>query len=182
MKIIFYLILVIVILFIKKPVETNDVKVETEVITEVETETETEIETTEIETEKETTITETEESKKVKETGAYGWTTNDYEEFHVALKMIADNYLVNYKLPHYTKWQFNKFDNRRIFAMTDELTFKGDNKKHTVICVFLLSGEVKENGLHEKVMWSFFGTDEKTYYDDGTCKAVFDVFKNFKNN
>lgn len=105
----------------------------------------------------------------------YGWTTNDYEEFYVALKMIADNYLMGYKLPLYNKWQFVKLDDEgRILATTDELTFKDGHEKHTVICVFVLAGEVKENGLHEKVLWNYFATDEKVYYNDGSYDGVFE--------
>lgn len=133
-----------------------------------------EVETTEIiETEK-----EVEEAESMKETNAYGWSTSDYEEFSVALKMIADNYLTGYKLPLYNKWQFAKFDDKgRIFAMTNELTFKGDHEKHLVICVFMLVGEVGENGLHETVAWSYFATDEKVYFDDGSCDEIFDKLK-----
>lgn len=115
-----------------------------------------------------------EDEQEQQETDAYGWTTNDYVEFSVALKLIADNYLTGYKLPLYNKWQFAKFDDEgRIFAMTEELTFKDSHEKHLVICVFSLSGDIGENGLHEKVNWNFFGTDEKTYYDDGSCDEVF---------
>lgn len=190
MKVLLYLFLIIVIIIVgngKSSIKEKDIEViETEVVTEIET---TEVETTiEIETETEseseieettTMIETTEESKEQEvETDGYGWTSSDYEEFAIAVKLIADNYLTGYKLPHYTNWQFNRFDNKgKIFAMTDELTFRGDNEKHTLICVFLLSGDVGENGLHEEVKWSFFGTDERTYYDDGTCKEVFDLLK-----
>lgn len=110
------------------------------------------------------------------ETDSYGWTSDDYTEFEVALNMVADNYLTQFKLPHYTKWQFAKFDDKgRIFAMTDNLTFKDSHEKHIVICVFSLAGEVGESGLHEKVLWNYFATDEKTYYDDGSCDSVFEI-------
>lgn len=118
-----------------------------------------------------------EQKQKERETDIYGWTTNDYEEFSIALKLIANNYLTDYKLPLYNKWQFAKFDDEgRIFAMTNELTFKGDHEKHLIICIFSLSGDIKENGLHEKINWNYFGTDEKTYYDDGSCDDVFEKF------
>lgn len=181
MKVLLYLFLIIVIIVVgngKNSIKEKDVEViETEVVTDTGVEITTEVET-EMESESEIEET-TEESKEQEvETDGYGWSASDYEEFSIAVKMIADVYLSNYKLPHYTKWQFNKFDNKgKIFAMTDELTFKGDNKKHTLICVFLLSGDVGENGLHEEVKWSFFGTDERTYYNDGTCKEVFDLLK-----
>lgn len=109
------------------------------------------------------------------ESDAYGWTIHDYEEFNVAISLIADNYLTGYKLPLYNKWQFAKFDEEgRIFAMTDEVTFKNDHEKHIMICVFTLSGEIGDNGLHERVITHFFGTDEKTYFDDGSCDEVFE--------
>ena len=122
--------------------------------------------------------TATEDQEETKETDTYGWTDNDYEEFSVAVKMVARNYLTKFKLPHYTKWQFCEYDNEsRILAVTDELTFKDDHEKHTVICIFSLSGDVGDSGLHEEVKYSFFGTDEKTYYNDGTCEGIFDVLK-----
>ena len=31
-----------------------------------------------------------------------------------------------------------------------------------------------KNGLHEKVAWNYFATDEKIYYDDGTCDEFFE--------
>lgn len=138
---------------------------------------ETEMESTEGETAPETTE-DTIESVPQKETDPYGWTEDDYTEFYVALSIIADDYLTNYKLPHYSKWQFVKFDDKgRIIAMTDELIFKDDHNKHPVMCVFSLEGEVKENGLHETVRRHFFCTDEKVYYDDGSCDEVFEKIK-----
>lgn len=125
-------------------------------------------------TESESEIVQTETSKEL-EKDAYGWTFHDYEEFNVALNMIADNYLEGYKLPFYDKWQFAKFDEEgRIFAMTSELTFKGDNEKHVVVCVFSFSENIGENGLHESVYTHFFGVDHKTYFDDGSCDDVFE--------
>ena len=118
---------------------------------------------------------EGQEETKEQETDSYGWTKDDYREFEAALNAIANNYLTRFKLPHYTKWQFAKFDNNgRIMAMTEELTFKDSHDKHTVICVFSLSGEIGESGLHETVSWSYFATDEKTYYNDGSCDEVFE--------
>lgn len=123
-------------------------------------------------------IKESEDSKKEYEqqaTNGYGWTTSDYNEFWLAINTIAENYLTNYKLPYYNKWQFAKFDDEgRIMAVTQELTFKDSHDKHTVICVFSLSGDIGEDGFHEQVNWNFFGTDEKTYYDDGSCDEVFE--------
>jgi len=125
------------------------------------------------ETENNTIEGDTEEKQ---ETDSYGWTSDDYTEFEAALKMVANNYLTHFKLPHYSKWQFAKFDDEgRIFAMTDNLTFSDSHENHIVICVFSLDGEVGENGLHEKVLWSYFATDEKTYYDDGSCDSVFEI-------
>lgn len=115
------------------------------------------------------------ETSKELEKDAYGWTFHDYEEFSVALKMIADNYLKGYKLPSYDKWQFAEFDEEgRILAMTNELILKGDNEKHIIVCVFSLSENIGENGLHESVKTHFFGVDNKTYFDDGSCKDVFE--------
>lgn len=123
----------------------------------------------------ETQVEQIQETSQETETGAYGWTTSDYEEFNVALKMISDNYLNDYKIPLYNKWQFAKLDDEgRIFAMTDELTFKNDHEKHLLICVFSLSGNIGSNGLHEEAICHYFSTDEKIYYDDGTCDEVFE--------
>lgn len=119
--------------------------------------------------EKESTKQE-ETQEETQETNAYGWTTDDYLDFSVALKTIAGNYLSNYKLPSYDKWQFAKFDDYRIIAMTDELTFKDSHDKHTAICVFV----VTEGGT---VAWSYFATDEKVYFDDGSCDEVFENIK-----
>lgn len=104
------------------------------------------------------------------ETDANGWTTHDYEMFNTALKIIAKQYLVNYKLPLYDKWLFMKYDDERILATTDELTFKDSHEKHSVVCVFKIS----EDG--NTVYWSYFATDEKVYFNDGTCK-VLEYFK-----
>lgn len=119
-------------------------------------------------------ITETE---RVLESDAYGWTIGDYTEFHVALKTIANQYLTNFKMPSIDKWYFMKFDDTRIIATTDEFIFKNDNEKHTVLCVFSLSGDVDKNGFHNEIKWSFFGTDEKVYYDDHSCDTVFEIMK-----
>lgn len=154
------------------PTDTGNDTPQTEQGEDIVSEKETDTEETE-DTTVENSAEEQEESQK-QETGAYGWTTDDYEEFYVALKMIADNYLVRYKLPLYDKWRFAKFDANRIIAMTEELTFKDSHEKHTAICVFMLVGEVGENGLHETVAWSYFATDEKVYYDDGSCDEVFE--------
>lgn len=122
----------------------------------------------------ENTLEEQEETKG-QETDAYGWTKDDYTEFVVALNLVAGNYLTRFKIPHYTEWQFAKFDDEgRIFALTRNLTFKDSHEKHIAICVFSLDGEIGENGLHEKVAWNYFATDEKTYYDDGTCDEFFE--------
>lgn len=119
--------------------------------------------------------TEEQEETSGQKTDAYGWTSDDYTEFIVALNVVAGNYLTQFKIPHYREWQFAKFDDEgRIFAMTRNLTFKNSHEKHAAICVFSLDGEIGENGLHEKVAWNYFATDEKIYYDDGTCDEFFE--------
>lgn len=100
------------------------------------------------------------------EKDANGWTVHDYEMFNVALKTIAKQYLVNYKLPFYDKWLFMKYDDERILATTDELTFKDSHDKHSIVCVFKIS----EDG--DTVYWSYFATEEKVYFNDGTCKVL----------
>lgn len=129
---------------------------------------------------KDVVIYESEIESEESETDEYGWSINDYIEFDVALKTISKEYLTNYNLPGWNEWQFGRFnDEGKIIAMTRNLTFKDEHEKHVCICVFKLSGEVDKNGFHDIIEWSYFGTDEKIYYDDGTCKEVFENLKTF---